>query len=210
MEKISQKPYAIISIDGASLLVLDNNESMNELIQELDNVDFSEFSKLVSDKRKLEYLGVRVALKQLLGCEKTIIYDTDRKPSLSDNSFNISVSHSGKWIALMAHPTRLVGIDIEVPTEKIKKIYNRFLSETEQNQLSNGENMNQLMLAWSAKEALYKIIGKDAVDFANQLHIFPFELKDEGKLSAEHIASKQKYQLQYIQNKFFTLVYCIV
>ena len=201
--------YDIISFEGARLLIFEVTESVEALFQQLDYVDYNEFSKLVSDKRKKEYLGVRVALKFLLGVEKIIQYDTERKPSLSDNSFQLSVSHSGSWIAVMVHPIRAVGIDIEVPTPKIQNIYKRFLNETEQAAFSNGDNLNQLLLAWSGKEALYKIIGKEAVDFANQLHLFPFENKKEGTFNAEHIPTKQKYQLHYIQNELYTLVYCI-
>ena len=202
--------YDIISFEGARLLIFEVTESVEALFQQLDYVDYNEFSKLVSDKRKKEYLGVRVALKFLLGVEKIIQYDTERKPSLSDNSFQLSVSHSGSWIAVMVHPIRAVGIDIEVPTPKIQNIYKRFLNETEQAAFSNGDNLNQLLLAWSGKEALNKIIGKEAVDFANQLHLFPFENKKEGTFNAEHIPTKQKYQLHYIQNELYTLVYCIV
>ena len=109
----------------------------------------------------------------------------------------------------MAHPTQLVGIDIEVPTDKIQKIYKRFLSTIEQEELSNGNDISQLHLAWSAKEALYKIIGKEAIDFAKQLRIFPFDVKPAGEISALHIESETHYQLHYIQNPAYALVYCI-
>ena len=199
-----------ISIENARILIFKIDKTVEELFSQLEFPDISEFSKLVSDKRRLEYLGVRIALMNLLGVEKKIVYDRDGKPAFIDKSFHISVSHSGSWIAVVVHPNRQVGIDIEVPTEKIKKLYKRFLNETEQKELSNGENLNQLMLAWSAKEALYKIIGKEAVDFANQLHIFPFETKMEGVFTAEHVSTKQRYNLHYIQNEAYTLVFCVV
>ncbi len=200
----------IISIENTRILVFQVIQSIDELYQQLDYVDQEEFSKLVSDKRKREYLGVRVALKNLLGVEKKIVYDADRKPRFSDHSYHISISHSADWIAVMADSTHPVGIDIEVPTAKIQKIYKRFLNEREQLELSNGQNLNQLLLAWSGKEALYKIIGKEAVDFAKNLHIFPFEVAGEGSFDAEHSSTKQKYQLHYIQNETYTLVYCVV
>ncbi len=208
MEEMS-KSGQIISIDEARLMVFEVHDSVDEMCQKLSFIDLTEFSNLKSDKRRLEYLGVRVALKNLLGEEKKITYDSEGKPVFSDKSFQISISHSGRWIAVMAHPQKKVGIDIEIPTQKIAKIYQRFLNETEQKELSDGENLNQLLLAWSAKEALYKIIGKDAIDFANHLHIFPFEVQSEGTFEAEHVPTKQKYKLHYIQNEIFTLVYCV-
>ena len=198
-----------IMYEDAQLLIFELTESIDELYKQLDFVNIEEFSRIVSEKRKSEYLAVRVTMKKMLGSEKIIIYDTDGKPTLSDESFQISISHSANWIAVMAHPTRSVGIDIEVPTEKMKKLYKRFLSETEQKELSNGEHLNLLMLAWSAKEALYKIIGMEAVDFAKQLRIYPFEVKETGTFTGEHIPTKNQYKIQYIQNQDFVLTYCI-
>lgn len=110
----------------------------------------------------------------------------------------------------MAHPTRKVGIDIECPTDKIQKVYKRFLSIAEQEDLSNGKDNRKLLLAWSAKEALFKIIGKEAIDFANQLRIFPFEIKSSsGEIKAQHIPTKSHYQLFYQQTEKYTLVYCL-
>jgi 4'-phosphopantetheinyl transferase len=199
----------MIPIDGVRLLVWELTESIDDLLLQLPGLDLFELENKTSEKRKLEFLGVRVAMKVLLGKEIAIIYDANGKPFLADNSFQISISHSGKWIAVMAHPSHKVGVDIEIPTDKIRKIYKRFLSLTEQDELSGGNNTNQLQLAWSAKEALYKIIGKEAVDFANQLQILPFEVKHTGEIKAKHIPTNTYYLLHYIQNSAYTLVYCL-
>ncbi|MDP4239141.1 MAG: 4'-phosphopantetheinyl transferase superfamily protein [Bacteroidota bacterium] len=200
-----------ISFKEARLLVWELTENIETLQGQLNLVeaDKTKLDKIVTEKRKLEFLGIRVALKTLLGKEIQIEYDLDGKPHLSDQSYQISISHSNKWIAVMAHPTRKVGVDIECPTDKIQRLYKRFLSITEQEELSRGEDLKQLLLAWSGKEALYKIIGKEAVDFANQLRIFPFEVKSSGEMKAQHIPTKSFYQLLYQQTGQYTLVYCL-
>lgn len=200
-----------LQYQDAKLLVMELTDSVDELFLHWHKVglDTGEYEKIVSEKRKKEYLGVRLAMRSLLNKDVLIQYASDGKPFLADKSFEISISHSNKWIAVMAHSTRLVGIDIECPTEKIKNIYTRFLSKTEQEELSNGNNIAQLQLAWSAKEALYKIIGKQAIDFANQLRIFPFDVKPKGEIQAQHIDNNTLYSLFYIQSAEYTLVYCI-
>jgi 4'-phosphopantetheinyl transferase len=198
-----------ISTKDVQLLVWDLTESIDELRGQLTSFNEVEFSKIVSEKRKREFLGIRVAMKELLGREVQIGHDIDGKPFLLDNSYQISISHSKNWIAVMAHPTCSIGVDIECPNNKIQKIYARFLSEAEQRDLSNGKNLNQLQLAWSVKESLYKIIGKEAVDFANQLRVFPFEAKALGEIIAQHTPTKKLYQLRFIQNPAYTLVYCV-
>jgi len=186
-------------------------ESVETLKGQLDMTEQEKtgFDKINSDKRRLEFLGIRVALNALLGKEIHIEYDLEGKPHLSDRSYQISISHSNKWIAVMAHPSRMVGIDIECPTDKIQKLYRRFLSRTEQAELSDGKDIRQLLLAWSGKEALYKIIGKEAVDFATQLRIFPFEVKPSGSVKAQHIPSDSYFQLFYQLTEQYALVYCL-
>lgn len=196
-------------VDNIRLLIWEMTESTEEMQLQLSDTELQGLENKVSEKRKREFLGVRLALKELLGNGKTIKYDANGKPFLADESFHIGVSHSGKWITVMVHSTRNCGIDIEIPTDKINKIYNRFLGETEQIELSNGQDVNQLQLAWSAKEALYKIIGAEAVDFAKQLRLFPFEVQQQGEILAEHIPTTKKYTLQYFQHSAFIMVYCV-
>jgi len=195
----------------AKVLVWELTESVETLYNQLKltESDNAAFNNIVSVKRKLEFLGIRVALQVLVGKNSRIEYDSEGKPHLSDNSFHISVSHSNKWIAVMTHPTAMVGIDIECPTNKIQKIYQRFLSITEQKELSEGKDIRQLLLAWSAKEALYKIIGKEAIDFATQLRIYPFVVSASGEMKAQHIPAKTFYRLMYQQSDQYTLVYCL-
>ena len=203
----------IVTIDDAKLLVWEITQSIDELVSGFE--DFTlfavDFEKINSDKRKLEFLGTRWLLKILLEKEINVQYTADGKPYLNNESYHISLSHSGKWMAVMIHPTKHVGIDIECPTDKIQKVYKRFLSETEQAELSGGKDIDikQLQIAWSAKEALYKIIGKEAVDFANQLRLLPFEVQKEGQITAQHITTNTVYQLTYTQTAAYTLVYCI-
>ena len=203
--------HTLIKLEEARILVCELTESSDTLKNQLYLIesDQIEFDKIVSEKRRLEFLGIRIALKTLLQKEILIQYDEDGKPHLSDKSYQISISHSNKWIAVMAHPTNKVGIDIECPTDKIQKLYTRFLSLTEQKELSGGKDIRQLLLAWSAKEALYKIIGKESIDFANQLRIYSFEVKTPGEIRAQHIPSKSYYLLHYQQTENYTLVYCL-
>jgi len=201
----------LMTIDGATILVCELTESVEILKSQLhlNDSDRTEFDKIVSEKRKLEFLGIRTALKTVIGKEIFIQYDDGGKPHLSDNSFQISISHSNKWIAVIVHPLKKVGIDIECPTDKIQKLYKRFLSPIEQKELSGGNDIHQLLIAWSAKEALYKIIGKESIDFANQLRIYPFEIKAKGEIRAQHVPTKSNYFLNYQQTEQYTLVYCL-
>ncbi len=204
--------HADLKIGDGRLMIWKTVETVNDLLAEIQRPDtLADFQKIKTEKRQLEFLVTRVMLKKMLVNEFYVFYTQSGKPFLADNRCNISVSHSGGWVAVAIHPNLHVGIDIECDSDRIQKLYKRFLSQAEQNDLSNGADLRQLQIAWSAKEALYKIIGKEAVDFARQLRIYPFQVnKEGGKLTAEHTVSGKFYDLNYYRNNDYTLVYCMV
>ena len=176
--------------NGAGVLIMEVTESLSDLEVRLSN--FEIYKSAYDNLKTVE-----------------IIYDKGGKPALKCNPYHISLSHSGKWIAVMAHPTRKVGIDIECPTDKFEKLYKRFLSETEQEEIYHDKDLRKIQIAWSAKEALFKIIGNEAIDFANQLRIFAFNIKSSNTIKAEHIPTSTIYHLQYKIDNQFILVYSI-
>lgn len=208
MEEIK---FQIYPEDGLSVLVKQMTESVDELIEKLNNFDAykSDFLKLTTEKRKLEFLNIRVGLNTMLGKDVVILYDEFGKPYIDEGQCNISISHSKNLIALAAHPKKSVGIDIEYYSDKVQRIYKRFLSQTEQEELFCDNDIEKLMLAWSAKEALYKIIGSEAVDFARQLRIFPFSKSESGEIEAEHITSQKRFRLKYCTTSEYLFVYCL-
>ena len=197
-----------LEISGGEILVYKITESIDELLCEIEHPDtLADFLNIKTDKRKLEFLAVRTALKQMLGKEVYVSYTDEGKPFLADGEFNISISHSKNRVAVGAHPDAQIGVDIECRSDKIPKLYKRFLNEEEQSYLA--DDVRKLQIAWSAKEALYKIIGKTAVDFARQLQILPFDATEtSGKFSAKHLVNGKIYNLHYLQNEDFVLVWC--
>jgi len=203
--------YQQFTSNNANILIWELTESIDDLIVELKNFEFykNDFLEIRTDKRRCEFLCVRIAMNKLANYECNISYDNFGKPFLKDKSYEISVSHSGKWIAVICHPTQKVGIDIECPSQKIQKIYKRFLSQIEQKDLSNGQNLQQLYLAWSAKEVLFKIIGNEAVDFVKQLRVLAFNVEIKGQLEAVFLPTNSIYILNYLCFTNFNLVYCV-
>ena len=195
---------------NAKILVWEIKESTEELRELLGNFEVysEEYANIRLEKRRLEFLAARVAINTLLKREVRIIYNDEEKPFLSDNSQQISISHSENRVAVMSHPEMLVGIDIEKRGERFLKVYKRYLSEKEQADLNFGENaLLRLQLAWSAKEAMYKVFGRETLDFANDLRMLSFEPQNNGFLDVEHVKQKTVYTLQYVTDKDFNLVW---
>jgi len=204
--------YEQFNAGDARILIWEISESVEDLISALSNFDVyaADFKKPGTTNRQLEFLSVRVALNQLVGREVTVIYDINGKPFLKDKSFYISISHTKNLVAVMVHPSKRVGIDIETVSDRVLKVRNKFLSADELNHLySDDENTKKLQIGWSAKEAVYKIIGPEAVDFKNQLRILPFESKSAGVLFVEHLPTNNVFELSYKNTQQFNLAYCI-
>ena len=204
--------FHIFAYHDSKICLLENNLTVDELLNEFDcpEIYMPELDRINSIHRKKEFLGLRLALKYCMNGRETIIHHTaGGKPILADNSLKISFSHCKNWISVMVHPTFEVGIDIEKPTEQLMKIHTRFLGSEELLDFKKYNDLNYLRVVWSTKEALYKIIGESAYNFANQIRILPFELKQEGDLKAFFPKTGKEFLVHYQLTDHYTLAYSI-
>jgi len=197
-----------IAYQGGEILIGQFDEDVEVLKSMLTNFgDYeAEFEQLSITKRKREYLAARLLLNKVFGHEVMVCYDKNNKPYLQSASEHISISHSKNYIAVMVHPTHAAGIDLELRTNKVRHVYKRFLNPAEQQYLYDEKDSSYLEIAWSAKEVLYKLIGKEVFDFSKELEIFPFQLNDSGVLHVLHVSGSRIYRLHYFQNETYTMV----
>lgn len=195
--------------EEAVILIAEIGESVELLMQNMSNMTKyeNELTLLTHPKRQKEFLTIRVMLNKLIGDQFKLMYDETGKPFVANGAFKVSISHSKNHAALIIHPEKEVGIDIEIPSDRVLKVSKRFLNKEEHDFI--GDNSTAMMIVWSAKEALYKIIGKEAVDFAEQLKINPFTAKENGTLTGIHIPTSKNFKLNYIVKPEYILVYCI-
>ena len=202
--------YQLIQHKETCICIFENKYSSEELLNFSDNTALykNELEQFSGEKRKKEYLGLRFSLKKCLdNQEYKVIYSEEGKPLLENGKFHVSFSHAGNWNVAVSHPTKKVGIDIEIPSEKLRRVYEKFLSAEEQQDFPKSCDLETLCLLWSSKEALFKIIGNEAVDFAKQLRIFPFDKKTEGEILAQHLVTETKYILYYQITPNYVIVF---
>jgi len=161
--------------------ITENEQSLLEMAS-LDKAGLHAFSLLAHEGRRMEWLAVRVLLKELYTPAPVIDYHGNGKPLLISHSDKISISHSGKMISVTTHPTQNPGIDIEVLRPRIHKIAYRFLGEKEIKYLGPSPSAEQLTIIWGAKEVMFKVYGQSGISFQNHFEIKPFEFSSEGKL----------------------------
>lgn len=86
--------------------------------------------------KRLQHLAGRFLLQYLFPAFPyglIEIADT-RKPFLPGEQYHFSISHCGDYAAAIVSKDRRVGIDIEIPVEKIMRIRDKFLSEQEKSE----------------------------------------------------------------------------
>ncbi len=128
------------------------------------------FLRYTHEKRKVEWLTTRVLIRQLIGPNFTISYQESGKPILKHNKFRyISISHSRDFAAVILHENVSVGIDIESTTRDFIRVENRFLSDEERVR-TNRDPLLQCLF-WCAKEAIFKLIDDQGVDFKKQIRL---------------------------------------
>ncbi len=95
----------------------------------------------------------------------TRILRTDSgKPYLECGDPHISISHtSGHWVVMSDE--KECGIDCEYKTRKVEHLSAKFLSEDERAICESLWSENPTLLGWCAKEAVYKVLNKEGVDF---------------------------------------------
>ncbi len=126
---------------------------------------------LKSPKRIIERLAVRVLLRELLQDECRIFYHPSGKPYLT-NGYNISISHTDGYVAVLLSKSNICGVDIEHFSEQVRRVKNRFVSDKEY--LDKNTELQHLLLHWSAKETVYKIVDDSTIILKEDAKVYPF------------------------------------
>ena len=166
--------------------------------------------------KRLQHLAGRYLLRFLFPDfpHEEIIIASTRKPFLPDEQYHFSISHCGDYAAAIVSSTHRVGVDIEIPSEKVVRIAHKFLSDEEQDEfgmtnleLSNKHaapniqhqltSIQHLTLLWSSKEAIFKWWGNGDVDFSKMIRLEKFEMQGKGffKASFQETALQIEYEM---------------
>ena len=164
--------YKSISIPDGLLAIWKLSESIEDLlnlaISKSINLDF--LKEVTNDKRKAEKLATRILLQQMIGSNFRISYTQAGKPQIEHAIFHhISISHSRDYVAIIVHRHDTVGLDIESIHRNYNAIEKKYLSEAEQLNVRKDELLQ--CFYWCAKEAIFKLVDEEGIDFTKQIQI---------------------------------------
>ncbi|MFY9598321.1 MAG: 4'-phosphopantetheinyl transferase superfamily protein [Dysgonamonadaceae bacterium] len=169
-------------------------ESKEELLalypKNLQQEAIKHIRKMKSEKRIIEWLSVRLMLSLLLNEEKMVYHKNNGQPYLMDNSYNISISHTNKYAAILLHRHKKVGIDIEEISERVHNVASKFISEDEF--IDESQKSVHRLLHWSAKETLFKLMDVEEIDFKKHLRLDKFIPAKKGIITAQETKTNKK------------------
>ena len=202
---------------------LDNNAEIavwqvTETEEELMNItsvptdELEEISLFRSESHRRQKLAVRALLNELFEEKMYLNHHDNGKPYLENCATNISITHTDKYVAIIIHDEEEVGIDIESLDRDFAVVEKKALSEEEIEDLDDEKKNEQLAIYWCAKEAIFKRMSQNRVDFAEQIEVEKFNLRKEGELDATFIHKdehEEDFELEYMMIDRHVLVWLV-
>ncbi len=184
--------------------VTEDYDELLALLPDADSVKNEAEARFKSHRRIMEWTTVRVLLYMVLGRQVNILYNEQGAPSLPDyEGLNISISHTKEYVAIALSEKSRVGIDVEYierdaalkhgKQPRVARVRDRFVRDDE-----FADNNISLLIHWSAKETVFKVLGRERVDFVDDLRVSPFDdTVYEGTFDLEDMKRHDIYTIIY-------------
>ncbi len=189
-------------------------ESEEELLN-LISVPTDEMEEIMlfrSESQRRQKLAVRALLNEVFEDKMYLNHHDNGKPYLENCVTNISITHTDKYVAIIISDDDELGIDIESLDRDFTAVEKKALSEEEIDDLDDEKKNEQLAIYWCAKEAIFKRMSQNRVDFAEQIEVEKFNLRKEGELEATFIHKdehEEEFELEYMMFDRHVLVWLV-
>lgn len=157
--------------------------------------------KCKSNKRKQEIVCVHLLLQTLIHNNKSYITHNKQGKPILDNPYNLSISHTKGYCAIILSKTKEVAVDLEYTSDRIMKIRSKFLFHGE-----TAVEATQALLYWCAKETMYKYYSEKDLQY-DEIFIHPFILQKNAIITAELLKEKVCLPIHYERTDDYILTY---
>ena len=97
---------------------------------------------------------------------------------------HLSISHTAGLVCLACNTGHPIGIDVERYSERILRVRSRFLHNDEMAAISP-DDITANLIAWTAKEALYKVGGNTRTNFAGDIRLQHFDATQDAPITLQ-------------------------
>lgn len=198
----------------AELAVWQITETEEELrnLTSVPNDEMEEILLIRNESQRKQKLAVRALLNEMFDEKMYLNHHDNGKPFLENCVTNISITHTTKYVAVIVHDDAELGIDIESLDRDFSAVEKKALSDEEIDDLDEDRKNEQLAIYWCAKEAIFKRMAQNKVDYAEQIEVEKFNPKGEGELEATFIHKdehEEEFELEYMVFDRHVLVWLV-
>jgi len=162
--------------------------------------DLTTFSNIKLDKIKKQWLATRLALREISSIDADIVYDEHGAPWIEIDDWELSISHSADWVAVLLSKSSLIGVDLQSYNSKITNIAKKFTNTEEYNLWLENGNTDYLHALWTVKESVYKAF-KHTQPF-KKIKVFPRWPLTSSLIDCKVERGNKTYQFKVNHRKF--------
>lgn len=175
----------VIYDDGTKLYLWRVTESCDDLLSMCasSGIDVAGCMGYKAVSRQVEYMVERLLLAEVFGRAVELLHNDDGAPRV-DCCKHISISHTPGLIGVAANERAAIGIDIEHRSNRVLRVRNKFLDDDELCRIAS-DDVDANLVAWTAKEAMYKVVPQAGVGLRDDLHVSRFTIGIDGRAEYE-------------------------
>lgn len=186
--------FTITLPDG--LLAVEPIGELSELEAQATAAEIESLEGITAKSRRAERLAWRRLLRKVAGEECRVTYSKQGAPRIENSQYKyLSVSHCADCVALLLSD-KPCGVDVERVERNFERAARRYISPKERENLAVDSNL-KMAAVWCAKEALYKMMGREGVDFLKDIEILKLNI-EAGEMEAL-LLGEQLVQLRIVQ-----------
>lgn len=161
-----------ITDNDAIMGVWQMTESLQVLEEqyEVPDKERQTYTAFRNDRRRKEWLTVRILLREIAGPDVHIAYQPSGKPFLIGSDLFISITHTIGYVGIRLGK-QPVALDMEYMSRRVVSLIPRFVSPEEMQYVDPDNEVQTALIIWSAKETLYKRFDFTDIEFDQHLAV---------------------------------------
>ena len=170
--------------DGTLLHIWAVSETVDDLMLlcHRRGIDTSMLHSVKSLARRNELMVERLLLHIVFGYTVELRHRDDGQPYVPNSDLHISISHTTGLVVIAVNRDHPVGVDVERRSSRVLRVRERFLDAQEQSFIMP-DDISDHVVAWTAKEAMYKAVGDSDAQLLNDFSISPFQSVSQGTVT---------------------------
>lgn len=200
---------ALISIEevctGVRLGLWRMEEEPEELLSGFPHLRLLEMPYKYPARQK-EFLCVRALLLAMTG-DPTLRIEHTASGRPVVKGWQVSISHTKGYAALMLSRAKTVGVDIEYRSDRVAKIASHYIRPDEMVgdfKSPTTETVEKMLVLWCAKETLYKLHSDDNLAYFDMRAV-----EQQGELILENMKQGKRVTIHVIPAQDYVLTWAV-